>query len=266
MIHTIEQMSRASWPIEAYQRLQTVSTTTRHRQVVPFSFESLECLWDASPARSASDRWSHSMPRAIYELDCRDWIRAPLSSDGRSRGILALCCLVDDPSVHVHCDRDRACHIHEFTERVRGELPRDLVTEDAAVLADWRVVQAIARTAGASLLVDDGSRARLCLLQAEPPPQSCAWLVRDGTTATWSARVFGDASLVASLRTVRRLAFLGAIKGGAIAWEETSCSVTDMVVACRRAGIAIPARLDRDRLVRHVKAIIEDPVSHSTRE
>lgn len=239
-----------------------------------FAFESLESLWDPHIGRRDRSRAQVNappLPRAVYELDCQDWLRAPLSADGIHRGIVQLACLVSNPSLHVYSDFDRAFHVNLFAIKVDNEIGATLShggvrrrvaadgkrvssvlkSDDDAILADSRAMDAVARAARVSMLIDGGGpgQAHLCVC-ASAPASACSWLVRDTDTKTWTARVFGQNALSAPLGTVRTMAFMGAIQQDT--WESTS-TYHDMLLACRRAGIKVPARVKRIALVEHIR-------------
>lgn len=299
LINLIHGISRDAWPVDnstsslpsepaayLHQRDGCDQRAPGRSERLPFSFETLETLWDPNLHRSI-DTHHHSsssirlpLPRATYELDTHDWIKAPLSSDGRHRGIIQLACLVSDSSLHVHCDRGRLIHTNRFAARVeevlrslrsysrqglgsvRGKKRSDggahtdlsiMMMDDDAILNDTCVMDAIARAAGADLLIDDSGpsarhilRGPLTTDSTDPTDPPCAWLLRDVATGTWSARVFRSDSLLAPSLHVREVAFLHKINNAD--WR-TGSDFSEIRQACQRAAIKVPHKCTREGLV-----------------
>lgn len=225
------------------------------------AFACLESLWD--PRRGVPPLVHDTMPRAQYEQDCELWIRAPLSG----RGILHLACLVADSSLHVYADRDLAFHVDTFGLQVDCKDSRDL--RDEVILKSPVKMQAIARAAGADLLIDGGSGSGDAVVISEGDgTRACAWLVRDGRTGTWMARIFPDASLTAARRVVQTLAFAQSFAQSfaeAQTGGPSTASFTQLAASCRRSGISPPFHANRESLLCHIRTLVTiDPVPAQT--
>lgn len=242
----VQRVVRDRWPMRTGSMWMNDSPFCQHhaRSVPVFSFDALESLWN--PDQKSSDDAVAAgvpLPRALYELDCVDWVRVPISSDGCSRGIMQLACLVADSSLHVYSDSQRAPHVCLFRKRVSENTDCPNMDLDHKILADPTTLLAIARVAGASLLIDAGTSIHLAMVSHESP---CAWLLRDTKTNTWAARVFTGDSLQAALNVVRTAAFWHALKSHPTNWK--TCASVDLVSACQHAHIMLPQRANIDQI------------------
>lgn len=293
LINLIHVVSRGAWPPEqSHVQLgaQTIDWSCRKwvtpthdtRASVPFSYESLEVLWDPNLRRSraASRTSAQPLPRATYELDCNKWIRAPLSSDGLHRGIMQLACLVADCSLHVFNDRERLLHTLKFSARVDAVLARTraslrrqhkgcgstkpcthtLTMDDSQLVNDLAALAAVATAASSCLLIDSAAPSRAILVPCGGPTDSgkqhptCAWFLRDPATETWAVHVFQEHALGDVLPVVQRAAFTYAIKMEE--WE--TASHASLIAACERAAIEVPFLSTHASLVGHIRATLSE--------
>lgn len=252
MLQVLQEASRATWPsIRPQTQVQTQARDTS------FKFEALEALWDPRTLDCTS-AVSHSsaMPRAGYELDCPDWVRAPLSSDGVRRGLVQLACLVSDSSLHVYDDHDRAIHVGRFARRVDEDARRKcgsvLDMHDDDLLSNSVAMDALSHATNVDLLVDGGACSFCYLTSGGQAGRPCAWLLRDVDTNTWGVRVFDGPCLTANRAQVQTMAFLKAIRAD----DPASPSVHRLTAACRRSGIRLPkAGGERAAVLEHLREV-----------
>lgn len=300
LINLIHQVSRHAWPPPPLPSLtphQVLVMEQGHGPMMTneqtgFGFECLESLWDPDLHRAArgfngqirvpATHAPTPLPRATYEEDCEDWIRAPLQSDGQHRGIIQLACLVSDCSLHVYCDFDKMLHTNLFASRANQSLverrcrltksqmkslslspsnPKStiLTMDDQALLQDPLAASAIAWASSSDLLIDasDGKAAQLVRCQEScTHPARCAWLLCDANTSTWSARVFHKHSLTDTLSAVQHAAFIHAV--GYSDWQNGT-SLQTLTKACLCAAIHVPVhcRGAHESLVTHLRAVLD---------
>lgn len=283
VLHEIQETARRSWPLTSTLDVAWPSPHNESRRceqggshVTASVFAALEALWDPNLTRTyQSQSQSQSqlqhvaafIPRAVYEKDCDEWIRAPQTADGVGRGIVHLACIVTDPSVHVLRDAERIPHVREYVlaadERlamIRSMRPRSRrrtfkplhEMDDAQILADEDALEAISLTTGARLMIDDGGG--VGKLSRPVDDDRCAWFVCDRQTGTWSARIFGMSSLTSETVDVQRSAFHAAMCCGSNAWQDQKYA--QIVSACRRSGILQPSRATRDAMISHINTVI----------
>lgn len=186
------------------------------------------------------------MPRAQYEQDCDQWIRAPLSS----RSLLHLACMVSDSSLHVYTDHDLAYHLDEFVrDSDLSSTDRDLT--DPTLLSRPKLMMALTSATGHDILIDAGAEAGAATLCQRDSARACAWLLKDTRTGTWMARIFSGPSLTAPRRTVQSHAF------NQCAREAGSTSFRSLAAACRRSGISIPCHASREVLLSHIRNMVD---------
>lgn len=248
IIHLIQDVVNEAWP-----RIPDSDPHCVHLPVPRFSFDALEGLWDHYKNPRQLKAYS---PRAVYELDCADWIRAPSSSDNRSRGIMHLACLSQNSALHVLSDVDKLHHVRRFTDSVNNEVPRDILSmDDRDIMFDHQVLDAISFVAGLHFLLDAGSMVYFATpFHARDSP--CAWFVLDEATGTWSARIFPGDLLCVGVTRVKAVAFLHAVailSPGTEPWS--SCTFTVLRDACKHASIPLDygSHTETTSLVDHIK-------------
>lgn len=290
----IQVVSQQEWPLEVSEvrryRLSTQDIVCdqfeqqHHSSFKPreFSFSSLEALWNPQMKSSmlghAHTSTPPPLPRAIYELDSEEWIRAPLLSDGTRRGILHLTCLVWNNALHVYDDTDRMRHIELFSKIVDAEYasivhsmrigsksrPRSIqiaAMTDDEILSNVDVMSALCKAVKVDLLIErDGDTAfsskehNMCM--SDPS----AWFVCDTGTGTWAAKVFKGNSLMTSRLVVQEHAFRRSLGKDYVLESETFARIKQ---ACKASGIHIPANSTHASLVTYLKVVQTDtPITH----